>query len=153
MPGKLLICALLLLPAAPAVAQNKLVPKAGKIGKQPRTPKGIPNPVIDRLMKMSPEERDKALSNLPPERRQQIEQRLNQLDRLTPEQRDVLDRRYQALQALPPVRRQAIRQELQYLRSLRPVERRARINSEEFQQNYSPDEQRLIREVITGQPQ
>ena len=149
--ARFLICGgLLLLPAVPAAAQAKLVPKAGKAAKQARTPKGIPAPVIDRLMKMSPEERDRALSNLPPERRQQIEQRLNQLDRLTPEQRDILDQRYQALQALPPARRQAIRQELQYLRSLRPVDRRVRILSDEFQQNYSPDEQKLIRDVITG---
>ena len=98
-------------------------------------------------MKMSPEEREKVLANLPPDRRQALEQRLSRFDQLPPEQKAELDRRFQEFQKLPPVRRQAVRDELQTLRGLRPPERTRRINSPEFREQYSPEEIRLMKDV------
>ena len=131
--------------------------QAAKQTKQPQIPKVIPNPEIERLRKMTPEERDQALANVSPERRQQIERRLaqldEQLDRLTDQQRQEFDQRVGVFQTLRPARRQAVRQELQYLRSLRPLDRRAELTSDDFAQKFSSEEQKLIREVISGQPQ
>jgi hypothetical protein len=111
------------------------------------TPAQIPDAQVNRLMKMSPDEREKVLANLPPQRRQALEQRLTKLDQLPPEQRAELDRRFQEFQKLSPVRRQAVRDELQTLRGLRPAERRTRINSPEFREQYSPEEIQLMRDV------
>lgn len=151
---------------APAFAQGivkgpkqaaRQAAKAAKQGKQPPLPKMIPNPQIERLRKMSPEEREKALASLAPERRLQIEQRLDNLDnrlgRLNDQQRQEFDQRVETFENLRPVRQQAVRMELQYLRSLRPVDRRAELMSDDFAQKFSLEEQKLIREVITGRPQ
>jgi hypothetical protein len=123
------------------------LPPGSKQIARPKTPAQIPDAQVNRLMKMSPEEREKVLANLPPQRREALEKRLARLDQLPAEQKAELDRRFQEFQKLPPVRRQAVRDELQTLRALRPVERRARINSPEFREQYSPEEIQLMRDV------
>jgi hypothetical protein len=120
---------------APAVAQAR------------KAPKGIPGPA-QRFMNMTPEERERALARLPPERRAQIEQRLNRLAQLPPEQREELQRRYQAFRSLPQDRQDAVRLELQSLRALPPRLRQRRLASPGFQREYSPEEQRLLRESL-----
>jgi hypothetical protein len=97
---------------------------------------------------MTPEEREKALAQLPPERRAQIEQRLNRLAQLPPEQRAELQQRYQEFQSLPKDRQEAVRLELQSLRALPPRLRQRRLNSPGFQREYSPEEQRLLRQSM-----
>ena len=97
---------------------------------------------------MTPTQREQALSRLPAERRAQIEQRLNRIDQLPPEQRQQLDERYQRFQSLPQSRRLAVRQELQNLRALPPAERRRRFEDPGFQQEYSPQEQQILRESL-----
>jgi len=99
---------------------------------------------------MTPEQREKALENLAPERRQQIQKQLERLDQLSPEQRQELDRRFETLQRFPPARQRAVRQELQDLRKMPLAERRARLHSGEFSQQFSPEEQDLIRSVFPG---
>lgn len=111
-------------------------------------PRSIPGAQIERLQHMTPEQREKALANLPPERREQIEKQLDRLDQLSPQQRRQLDRRFETLQSFPPARRRAVRQEVQSLRAMPFAERRARLASGEFQQQYSPAEQDLIRSVF-----
>jgi len=113
-----------------------------------KAPKGIPGPVVQRLLSMTPEEREKALARLPPERRAQVEQRLNRLAQLPPEQRAELQQRYQAFQSLPRDRQDAVRLELQSLRALPPRLRQRRLASPGFQREYSPEEQRLLRESL-----
>ena len=122
--------------APPAMAQAR------------RAPKGIPGPAIERLLSMTPEERERALSRLPPERRAQVEQRLNRLAQLPPEQREELQRRYQEFRSLPQDRQDAVRLELQSLRRLPPRLRQRRLNSPGFEREYSPAEQRLLRESL-----
>ncbi len=123
--------------------------KGGNQGRpnQNKAPAMILSPQLDRLMKMSPEERQKVLANLPADRREAIEKNLTRLDSLTPEQRAQLGKRYENFQTLPPARRQVIREEMQTLRGMTQKERRARINSEEFRDKYSPQEIQLMREV------
>lgn len=133
----LLVCGVVpLVMVSPAVAQAR------------RAPKGIPGPAVQRLLNMTPEQREKALARLPPERRAQVEQRLNRLAQLPPEQREELQRRYQAFQSLPRDRQDAVRLELQSLRALPPRLRRQRLLSPGFQREYSPEEQRLLRESL-----
>ena len=142
--------------AQPANKQKQLAKPNFRQGsppnsKQPdaraKTPAQIPDAQVIRLMNMTPGEREQFLANLPPARREALEQRLARLDELPPEQREELRRRFVEFQKLPPVRRQAVREELQTLRRLRPLERRARINSPEFREQYSPEEIRLMRDV------
>ena len=144
LPGLLsawaLVAALLLAGAAlPAFAQSK------KAAVLPRPP-ALPTPVLQRLAQMTPEQRQKALARLAPERRARLEQQLNKLDQLPPDQKASVLERYDAFQGLPRDRQGAVRAELQALRKLPVKQRRARLNSSEFEQNFSPEEQRLLRE-------
>jgi hypothetical protein len=70
---------------------------------------------------------------------------------MTPEQRAQRMDQISRLEKLPPARRQAVNQEMQRINQI-PVgpQRRAALHSPEFQQNFSPDEQQLIRERFPG---
>ncbi len=115
-----------------------------------QAPRSIPGKQIERLQKMSPADREKALAKLPPDRRQQVEQQLKRLDELPPQVREELNRRFEKLQSFPPARQRAVRQEVQSLRNMPFAERRARLKSDEFKQEFSPEEQDLIRGVFPG---
>ena len=130
-------------------AKNKALPKAARQADK-QAPRSIPGKQIERLQKMTPEEREKALANLPSERRQQVEKQLNRLDQLTPQQREQLDQRFEKLQGFPPARQRAVREEVQILRKMPFADRQARLHSEEFNQQFSAEEQDLIRGVFPG---
>jgi hypothetical protein len=127
------------LTSAPAFAQSK------KAAVLPRPP-ALPTPVLQRLAQMTPEQRQKALARLSPERRERVEQQLDKLDQLPPEQKARVLERYDAFQGLPRDRQGAVRAELQALRKMPVRQRRLRLNSPEFEQAFSPEEQRLLRE-------
>jgi hypothetical protein len=111
----------------------------------------LPAPQLQRLMQMTPEQRERALSRLPPDQRQDVEKRLNQFEtqfrKLPPEQQAALQQRYQAFSKLPQERRTAIRQELQQLRSMTPAQRADRLNGEDEKQSFSPEELGILRGV------
>ena len=109
----------------------------------------LPAPAVERFLQMSPEDRERALSQLTPERRQQVEERLNRLQQLPPEQAQRLQDVYPAFMNLRPVRRQAVRQEIQELRQMRPALRKDRLTSDAG--NFSPEEMGILRQV-TGIP-
>jgi hypothetical protein len=104
--------------------------------------------VLERWERMTPEQREKALAKLPPERRARVEERLKRLESLPPEDRENLRQRFNEFQSLPQDRRDALRLEIQALRNMRPVMRRRRVESPEFQRLYSPDEQRILRQAM-----
>ncbi len=160
--------------AAPPAGFAQRRPGPGRMGRGPgaeREP-GMPRPpgpggeMLDRLGKMSPDERRRALENLPPERRQRIEERLERFESLPPEQRERLRRQYQRFRQLPPERqeaarrlfrdftglpedrRRALRQEARRLERLDEPARRARMSSEEFQSRYNPHEQEMLRDLV-----
>jgi len=110
----------------------------------------LPAPAVERFLQMSPEDRERALSQLPPERRQDLELRLSRLQQLPPEQAQRLQNVYPAFMNLRPVRRQAVRAEIQELRQLKPAERKDRLNSDTG--NFSPEEMGILRQV-TGIPE
>jgi len=120
---------------------------------------------IERWMRMSPEQRQRALSKLPPERRQRIQERIRQYQQLSPQERQALRQRYDRFSQLPPQkqnqardlfrrfsalpadRRQALQRELQQLRSLPDADRRARVASEDFRNRFSPSEQQMLQDL------
>ena len=130
-----------------ALAVCVLEPSAHAQPKGPR-PAPLPPRALERFQKMTPEQRQRALERLPPDRRARIEEQLRRLQNLPPDQRQQLQERYQRFQSLPRDRQIAVRTELQSLRQMPPAERRARVNSPEFQETYSPQEQRLLRESL-----
>ncbi len=121
--------------------------------------------MLERWSRMTPEERQRALEKLPPERRERIEQQLKRYQSLSPEERQRLRARMEAWDRLPPEerdqrrelfrrfsslpddRRPVVRREFNYLRNLPEADRQARIASEAFRSRYSADEQRLLREI------
>ncbi len=129
-----------------ALRQQKL--KELKAQQQKMVP--LPAPAVERLLQMSPEDRERALSQLTPERRQQVEQNLNRLQQLSPDQRERLQGVYPAFLNLRPARRQAVRQEIQELRQMRPALRKDRLNGDA--RDFSPEEMDILRQV-TGIPE
>src|ERR1700730_1627952 len=103
-----------------ALRQQKL--KELKAQQQKMLP--LPAPAVERVLHMSPEEQERALSQLPAERRQPGELQLNRPQQLSRDQRHRLQDLYPAFDTLRPPRRQAVRQEIQQLRQMRPAERK-----------------------------
>ncbi len=108
--------------------------------------KQVPTEQLEKLLNMSPEERQKALSKLPPQQRKQLQTRLDNLDRMTPAQRQQNLERARQLEALPPARRQAVRNQIQSMNKLSFADQRDILNSPEFAKNFSPEEQQILRE-------
>jgi hypothetical protein len=137
--------------------------------------KGQPGPraakALERLNNMTPEQRERALQKLPPERRERMQRQLDAYNKLSPEQRDRLHRQVEAFQQLPPERQDEVRKafrhynnlqperqtivhdELQTLRRLSPDERRARLESDEFHSRFRPGEQKLIENLADVMPE
>src|SRR5215472_13386881 len=57
--------------------------------------------ILDRWNRMSPEEQQKALAKLPPDRRKKFQEQLDQYKSLTPEQRRDMRARLQMFNQLP----------------------------------------------------
>lgn len=110
----------------------------------------LPAPAVERFLQMSPEDRDRALSQLAPERRQQVEQALSRLQQLPPDQLQRLQDLYPAFESLRPARRQAVRAEIQELRRTRAADRKDRLNSDAG--NFTLEEMDILRRV-TGIPE
>jgi phage-related protein len=118
--------------------------------------------LLQRLAAMTPEEREKALANLPPERRENMIRRLENFRSMPPEARERATTELERLSSLPPQRqnqvRRALRQlqalpddrkaivgaELERLSAMPEEERRVRMNTEEFRNRYSPAEQQML---------
>ena len=117
---------------------------------------------LERLNNMTPEERQRALAKLPPERRQRLEKALERYNRMDPAQRQALEKRYETFRNLPPERQEEARKvfrqfqnlpaerkpELQrefvILRGMNSKERDRRLNSAEIQRNFQPHERKIL---------
>ena len=151
---------LLLLPALSLFAQR------GGHGIPPANPN-----VLEKWDRMSTEQRQRSLEKLPPERRKQVESLLDHFNQLPPGEQRRLRQRYERFRALPPEtqqlirtelnrfrrlapqRRQGVRREFTALRALPDADRNARMQSEEFRNRFSPDEQKMIRDLVENVPQ
>ncbi len=159
----------------PAFARQAARPAQGQARGNPQ--KAQPKPdnhpgeqLFDKLSRMTPEEREQALSQLPPPRRAQIEQRirnfqklppavqerrldrLERLNSLPPQKQNQVRRSMNQLQNLPEDRKVAINRELQRMSAMPDDERRAYMNTEEFRNRYSPAEQQMMGNLAENLP-
>lgn len=156
-PVALIVCAVLLAGVEPAAAQRRSGAPGAMKGRPPggRPPKDRP---LERLQGMTPEQRRRALERVPPQRRREIERKLNDFERLSPEDRARFDRfrempaarqesvrrAFSSLNELKPERQQAVRRELRRLRSLPDGDRQSRLESAEFQNRFDEREREII---------
>lgn len=129
-----------------------------------------PDTPLERWESMTPQQRQRFLNNLPPERRRRFEGRLQELQNMPPQQRQRLHEQYRRFEQLPPERQERIRNlyrrfsnqpparqdlmrgELQQLRSMPPEERQARFQSDDFQGKFKPNEQEILRKMTNVLP-
>jgi phage-related protein len=120
---------------------------------------------LERLSKMSSEERAQALADLPPERRARIEKGLEQLDALSPQQREAWFNRFRRfdvlpqkkkedvrkvvkeLSTLPLARRQALRDELETYRHMPVWAREARMKTADFHSKFNAEEREILHDA------
>jgi Protein of unknown function (DUF3106) len=179
MPRSIQFAAVLLLGTLlPALAADKPPRQANPphppppATKNPKAAPKLPNPgtVAQRLLQMSPEERERVLARFPPERQAQIRERLQKLDSLPKQQQDRAIERFQAFSNLPPEkqnlvrrqirafnalpddRRQVVGQAFQRLRRMPEAERQARLSSPGFKSRFSPEEQQILSDLSANWP-
>ncbi|MEO8661691.1 MAG: DUF3106 domain-containing protein [Bryobacteraceae bacterium] len=122
-------------------------------------------PAVERLRRMTPDQRRRALAELPPARRQATEQWLANWEKMTPDERRQLTRRYENFQQLTPERQQELRgvyhdyqllaparqtavsAEAARLRKLSKSERLKELHSDAFQGRYSTPERDILEKL------
>ncbi|MGI8741481.1 MAG: DUF3106 domain-containing protein [Bryobacteraceae bacterium] len=145
-------------------------PRVPKPAKAPKTPAADHTP-IDQFERMSPEERQKALAKLPPERAEKLQKQLKEYSQLTPEQQAAAREQLEMFRHLPPERQEALRkafnkfshapadrqqsmrQELNQLRAMSPPDRRERMNAPEFKSRFNRNEQKMLSEMSNLLPE
>jgi len=153
--------------SAPQPAQSRPAQTEPRTGRPPEraVPRQNPITALDRWNRMSPEQREKSLAKLPPERQAQVRERLERFNRLpkdeqdrqrqhyerfsrlSPEKQEQLRHQVLAYKQLPPERRPAISREISQLRRMTPAELAARFESDEFNETYSPSERQMLRDL------
>jgi len=166
-------------PAAPPKAPPRVAAKAFN-GTAPKAGGGIPkknvphinNPgLAQRLLQMTPEQRERALEKLDPPQQAQLRQALERLDRLPQADKDRIARQARGLDSLPQAQRrlvmqqltafnklpddrhQPMRQALVQLMRMPEEQREVRLNSNAFKNNFSPEEQGILRDLSRNLPQ
>jgi hypothetical protein len=140
-------------------------PKARPQNAAPKPDNHPGEQLFTRLERMTPVEREKALSQLPPARRAQIEKRIQNFQKLPPAVQERRLDRLERLNSLPPLaqaqvrrsvnqlqnlpddRRRAINQELRRMSVMPEDERQPYMNSEDFHNRFSPSEQQIVSDV------
>jgi len=146
----------------PGTAQVRRPGQGPRAVRPPARPPG--KTVLDRLEKMTPEERSRVLGKLPPERRKKVEEGLERFHQLPPSEQEQLRNRLERFGQLPPERQVAARrlfarfnqlpedrrslvgEEFRLLRQMDETDRRARINSDEFRSRFTLAEQQLLQD-------
>ena len=165
-----MLCGLLLQGAGQTADKpaRKATAKPAAAAKNPR-PANAPQ-TLDKLYRLSPEERQRALSNLPSPRRQNIEKRLQEFDKMPAGQQDRVRERLEKLNALPQERRVEVRRSIQEFSQF-PQERKAGLNREVrklaamdpaareqylassgFREKYSEGDRKLIADLVEVAP-
>jgi hypothetical protein len=122
----------------------------------------VPPFAFERFSRMSPEQRERMLDRLPPDRRAAVKERIQRFNdlppdakkrlgaqfdhfrQLPPEQQDVVRKTFREFKELPRERRAEIRRELHKLRRISSPERQARLASEEFRRKFNSGEQNIL---------
>jgi hypothetical protein len=133
-------------------------------------PPRVPHP-IEKLRQMSPEEREKALENMPPARRQMMEDRLERWERMPPRRKKRLEGSLTNFQQMKPEQQQTLRQlakrfqqtmpeekrvegrrTLAMLRRLDPERRKRVLHSPRMRERFTEAERELLREMAENMP-
>ena len=159
--------------AAKAAAPKNAAKNEAKAGGIPKKGGAVMvNPLnpVQRLSQMTPEQRERVLEQLPPERQAQMRKQLEKFDSLPPAAKERLSRLAAPLMALPPERQRLVnqgiisinrlpddrkppvRKELLSLLNMTPEDRAARLNSGDFKKAYSPDEQKILSDLSNNLP-
>ena len=125
-----------------------------------------PESVAARLMRATPEARERALARFPADRQEQIRKQLAWFDALpkaqqqvqirrierfaalSPERQAVVREQMKAFNQLPPGRKQAVRRILTVLQGLAPRQRARRLQAPALQARFSEQERKII-EVLS----
>ena len=114
-------------------------------------------------------EREKALAKLPPDKQQQIRERIQKfnqqfsqlpkeeqqrlregaqkINRMPPAQQQAIRRDLRRFNQLPPDRRQALLKEFAKLRNMPSADRNTYLAGDQFRNRYSADEQQMIQNI------
>ncbi len=165
-----LVAALLLLGSPVLPAQEDSKPQ--ETGKPAKPAPRLANPttIVQQLMRMTPEQRERALEKLPPFRQAQIREQLQRFDNLPreeqerrlrlgeifanlpPEKQDLVRRQIQAFNQLPDDRRRQVSAAFQRLRRLPDAERRAVLVRDQFRSRFSATELQMIADLSENLP-
>jgi flagellar motor switch protein FliG len=146
-------------------------------GRNPEAPKGggaqrLANPgnPVERLMAMPPEKREQILERLPAQQQANLRQRLDRFDKLPaaerarlnqmwntfnslpPEKQAIVTRQMQAFNNLPDARREELKPVLQRLRLMTEDKRNALLSSEAFKNRFSPTEVQMLSDISQNYP-
>jgi hypothetical protein len=163
--------ALFLIVALGVAAEPQSKPKFKGPGLGMRKGGPIRPEAFDKFRNLSPEERKAALRNLPPERREMMERRLDQWERMSPEERQRLQGSYARFQEMPPEQQQNVRKlfrtfsetftedrrpqahgMIRRLKKSTPEERKRIVESKRFRENFNEDERKLIEQMVDELP-
>jgi hypothetical protein len=151
--------------AAPMPAARP-APKGGGFPKTPpkQGPAHIPNPAhqFERLLSMTPDQRERVIEKLPPQQQERLRARLDQFDKLPPAQkawRLELANRYfalpperqqaftenvQAFNKLPGPRKRELSSELKALWAMPEADRQVKLSSDPYKARFSPEELQIL---------
>ena len=115
---------------------------------------GFPRPRLKQGQGQEPPERRRELQqklqqyrSLPPEQRQQLRDRYQAFSQLLPEQQSHARQLFRQFNSLPEDRRPIVRREYEQLRSMSEPERNAHMNSEAFRSRFNPAEQQMLQDL------
>ena len=127
------------------------------------------NPVL-RMMAMTPDQRERILEKLPPQRQEMLRRSFDEFDKLPPqekarrlqllqtfsnlppEKQQILARQLPAFNSLPEDRRKPMSQELMRLWRMPENERQARLSGEELKNQFSPSELQMLSDISQNYP-
>jgi hypothetical protein len=166
-----LACGLLAQDLRPAGggAPKKGFPK-GELKKGAPNRLNLPNGQLERLLAMTPEQRERVLEKLPRGQQENLRRRFEQFDQrppeerarllrawerlesLSPERRELLTRQMQAFNSVADERRPVLRRALNQLGRMTPEERTAALASEPFKRRFSAQELQMLSDLAENYP-
>ena len=104
------------------------------------------------------QQRLQKFNSLPPDQQQRILERIDKFNRMTPQQKAQARALVDRMRALPEERRNLVQQQIHALVGMNPNQRQQFMNSEQFNRQYTPDERDMmgraldLNEQIPGSP-
>jgi hypothetical protein len=169
----LLLTAAMTIALSPAYAQRGSAPPEVRPQQAHRNPQDNHpgEQILMKLSSMTAEEREQALSRLPPAQRANIEkriqnfqkmpaaqqertlERLERLNSLPAQKQNQVRRSMTALNKLPDDRKKAVNQELRNMTGMSGDERAAYLGTDAFRNRYSAEEQQMVSDLAEILPQ